>query len=301
MLDAANRLGFQMNRQAIDFRRGRSNAFVVLVSDIANPFYSEFFKGIEERARESEYIVLIGDTAAASSSEATYVNMLYTGKADGLISNIGRVPVELIAPHNPQSRRPVVSCTSDPTADVPTVRIDNYRAARAVGEYLLKLGHTEMAILHGNLSFDDLRARLAGFCDVAAEAGHPIPPWRQVEGDLSIASGRQLASALMKTAVPPTAIFAHNDEMALGAIHQLSLMGHSVPRDVSVCGFDDLNYANAITPPLTTVHLPRRIWGAAACKKLLDMLEGRTVEHDTVIPAELIIRGSTAAALSASG
>lgn len=294
VLAAAEGLGFQMNRQAIDFRRGRSSALVVLVSDIANPFYAEFFKGIEERARAHGYVVLIGDTAGGPASEATYVSMLHSGKADGLISNIGPAPRVLVTPPNPHLYRPVVSCSGDSAQEVPTVRMGNYRAGREVAEHLLALGHTRMAVLHGDLASDDFKARLAGFRDAVTEAGHLIPAHMLAEGDLSIEDGRRLTTALMRAPHPPTAIFTHNDEMALGAMHQLSLMGLSVPDDVSVFGFDDLNYAGAVNPPLTTMRLPRRLWGDTACRKLLDLIEDRPIERDTVIPAELMARGSTA-------
>lgn len=299
--DAARSIGFQFNRQAIDFRRGRSDALIVLVSDIANPFYPEFFKGIEKEARERGFTVLIGDTAGGPQSEATYVGMLAAGKADGLISNIGRLPEGLPQPAGAEDSYrgpPIVACNHDAGAKIPMVRIDNYAAGKAAAEHLLQLGHRRFAQIHGNLEFADFRARLKGFSDTVANAGHAVLPDALVAGDLRVQSGRSAVTTLLSRSDRPTAIFAHNDEMALGAIHQLSLSGFRVPADVSVVGFDDLSYASATMPTITTMRLPREAWGAAACKKLVDQILGvDSGPHDQMLSAELVVRESTAAIL----
>jgi LacI family repressor for deo operon, udp, cdd, tsx, nupC, and nupG len=293
---AAQTLGYQLNQQAIDFRRGRSNALLVLVSDVGNPFYSEFFKGIEEHARSSGYTVLIGDTASSPTSEQSYIAMFHAGKADGLITSIGRLPHGIPRPPPgslPYAGPPIVSCNLDAGVEIPSIRIDNDRAGRDAARHLLDLGHQRFAQIHGSLEYDDFNARLRGFGDAVAEAGHPIDRAMLIEGNRSIEDGRKAAETLFSGGRPPTAIFAHNDEMALGAMHQLSTMGLRVPEDVSVVGFDDLNYAGFISPTLTTMHLPRRSWGAAACKKLIELINRNEIEHDTIIHAELIARGSS--------
>lgn len=298
VIEAARSIGFQLNRQAIDFRRGRSDALIVLVSDIANPFYPEFFKGIEKEARERGFTVLIGDTAGGPQSESTYVGMLASGKADGLISNIGRLPQGIPSPveiEDSYQGPPIVACNHDAGAKIPMVRIDNYSAGKAAAEHLLQLGHRRFAQIHGSLEFSDFRARLKGFSDTVASAGFPIPADFLVPGGLRVQSGRDAAEKLLSQSDMPTAIFAHNDEMALGAIHQLSLSGLRVPADVSVMGFDDLSYASATMPTITTMRLPREAWGAAACKKLIDQILGTdSGVHDQMLPAELIVRESTA-------
>lgn len=299
--DAARSIGFQFNRQAIDFRRGRSDALIVLVSDIANPFFPEFFKGIEKEARERGFTMLIGDTSAGPQSEATYVGMLAAGKADGLISNIGRLPEGLPQPAGTdESYRgpPIVACNHDAGAKIPMVRIDNYSAGKLAAEHLLQLGHRRFAQIHGSLEFADFRARLAGFSDTVANAGYAVPSSALIPGDLRVQSGRDAVMALLSQDVRPSAIFAHNDEMALGAMHQLSLSGFRVPSDVSVVGFDDLSYASATTPAITTMRLPREVWGATACKKLIDQILGvDNGPHDQMLAAELVVRESTAAFL----
>ncbi|RWQ78409.1 MAG: LacI family transcriptional regulator [Mesorhizobium sp.] len=297
VLAACKTLGYRANRQAVDFRKGRSNTIIVLVSDIANPFYSEFFAGIEEQARSEGYVVLIGDTASDPQSELTYVAMLMSGKADGLVSNTGRLLRSLprgVSGELEYDGPPIVVCNRDAGEDFPVVRIGNYAAGRRAAEHLIGLGHRSFVQIHGSLEFDDFRERLQGFSDAVTEAGLPAP--RLIGGDKRIRSGREAVDAMVGSPPLPTAIFAHNDEMALGVIHQLGKHGYLVPRDLSVVGFDDLNYASATSPALTTLRIPRREWGAAACRQLLSLVEHGNVGHpiDLVIEAEIKIRASSA-------
>jgi LacI family repressor for deo operon, udp, cdd, tsx, nupC, and nupG len=298
VFEAARSLDFQVNRQAIDFRRGRSNTLIVLVSDISNPFYSEFFAAIEGEARRRGFTVLIGDTASDPHSEESYVNMLWAGKADGLISNIGRLPKGLPSPVGGRyAGPPIVACNHGAGTGIPIVRIGNYRAGKAVAQHLAGLGHRRFAQIHGDPQYDDYNRRLRGFLDGVAEAGFKPNEVMLYRGDQSIQSGRDAAAAFMSAPEPPTAVFAHSDEMAVGALHQLTTMGVRVPADVSLVGFDDLNYTAALTPPLTTMRIPRQLWGQTACSQLIDQIvSGRLEPTETAIPAEFILRASTALA-----
>lgn len=300
VLDLAERLGYRLNMRAVDFRHGRTNAIIVLVSDIANPFYSEFFKGIEEHARSDGYILLIGDTAGDATSEETYIGMLLTGRADGLIINTAFCPqslAEQFSRTSPTQLPAVVSCSDLDGLDVPTVRIDNYRSSQLAAEHLLGLGHRRMAVICGPLSMRSFHDRLAGFADLVRQAGVGIPDDMIVTGRMTIESARALTTGLMTRDDPPTAIFAHSDEMAMGAVHALRNLGLRVPEDVSVVGYDDMNYANVVTPALTTIHLPRRLWGATACQQLLSQIRsGERAPRSMDMPTELIVRQSTAAA-----
>ena len=111
----------------------------------------------------------------------------------------------------------------------------------------------------------------------------------------TIESARALTTTLMTRDDPPTAIFAHSDEMAMGALHALRNLGLRVPEQVSVVGYDDMNYAKVVTPALTTIHLPRRLWGATACQQLLLQIgSGDRVQRNIDMPTELIVRQTTA-------
>jgi LacI family repressor for deo operon, udp, cdd, tsx, nupC, and nupG len=290
--EAAQSLGYRLNRMAIDFRTGRSHTIMVLVPNIANPFYSEFFKGIEEAAREKGYIILIGDTADDEFREAGYFGMLTSGRCDGLVAHIGKFPEEFAASVEAGTLGvPIVSCNLDAGIEVPMVRVDNYKAGKDAAEHLLSLGHRDFGHVVAFMQYRESQMRRAGFVDTLTKAGASIAS--EFVGDLSIASGRAAARELMNGKTRPTAVFAQNDGMALGVVHELGAMGHHVPKDVSVVGFDDVDFAGAFSPTLTTLHVPRRAWGGRACEKLLALLEGRPVSPDTVLSAELIVRETT--------
>jgi LacI family repressor for deo operon, udp, cdd, tsx, nupC, and nupG len=293
---AVEALNFQPNQQAADFRRGRSNAIMVLVTDIANPFYSVFFSAIEAEARRNGFTVLIGDTARDPENERSYVAMLRTGKADGLIC-VGRLPQGLpIRDDGNYAGPPIIACSRGGGLGIPTVRIDNFEAGRIVGRHLAELGHIRLAQIHGSLRYDDYRARYEGFLEGLAERGVPAESVLVYEGDETTDSGRAAVNRLMQDADPPTAIFAHSDEMALGAMHQLGIRGFNVPNEISLVGFDDLNYAAALSPPLTTMRIPRVDWGRQACAHLIEQIVSGGTAEDTVIAAEFVLRSSTAAA-----
>ena len=144
VLKVVRETGYRSNQMAVQLRTGASRTLMVLVSDITNAFYAEFFKGIEDYARGRGYILLIGDTSQDAQSEQDYFGMLSANKADGLLWNVDATPAELAdkTGMDPLGGHPVVLCNDIPQMDAPTVRIDNDLGGRMVADHLLDLGHT---------------------------------------------------------------------------------------------------------------------------------------------------------------
>jgi DNA-binding LacI/PurR family transcriptional regulator len=136
--------------------------------------------------------------------------------------------------------------------------------------------------------------RLEGYRAALTAAGLAAPAELIHSGDFSIGSGAAGMRHLMELAQPPTAVLCGNDEMAYGAIRAAHKLGLSVPEDVSVVGFDDLNLAEFYNPPLTTVNIPRQDLGRRAAQELIDQLSGREVAREVVLPTRLVIRESAA-------
>jgi LacI family repressor for deo operon, udp, cdd, tsx, nupC, and nupG len=177
------------------------------------------------------------------------------------------------------------------SASLPSVGIDNVGAALGAVRHLQDRGHRHIAHIAGPTGNVLSAHRLAGY---RAALGAGIKP-RIVYGDFSIASGQVAAHTLMTARAPPTALFAANDEMAMGAIVALKALGLSVPGDVSVVGFDDIDFAAAYDPPLTTVRQPRFEMGRVAMSLLDGRLRGsETVVDPVFLSTALIIRDSTA-------
>lgn len=296
VLSIVDEVGYRANRAAIHFRQGQSHTLLVLVSDITNPFYAEFFKGVEEEARRHGYVLLIGDTSESAENERVYSDMLLMKQASGLILNTNGFPEDLLPEKPGEAYRgpPLVSCYGHKSIELPCVRIDDELGGRLACEHLIELGHTHMAQVSGPPDLRSFERRDTGFRNAMAAAKISLHSDCQVVGHLSTRFGQETARYFAQLDTPPSAVFVHNDETAIGLMHGFREIGIRVPEDVSVIGYDDMPYASVFYPELTTLHLPRRMWGRTACKMLISHLGTGSADDTTiVIPPELIVRQST--------
>lgn len=195
-------------------------------------------------------------------------------------------------------QRPGTYVRVSPGRDMPSlpamVRIDDYQAAFDMTCHLLELGHRRIAFIQGLPDFGSAEARFNAFCAAMAPYGGHDPALLR-SGDYRLASGREAAESLLSLPEPPTAIFAANDAMALGAMAVAHRRGIRVPDDLSIAGIDDIPMAAAVWPSLTTVRQPLVEMGKAAAHYIIARSEGR---HDAPLPGtfrhELVIRESTA-------
>lgn len=298
VFDVMKRLGYRANQAAGDLRRGRSKTILVLVSEITNAFFAEFFKGIEEEARAHGYVLLIGDTSEDAESERAFSDMLLMNKAGGLIMNTNGFLEDLLPsdPNGVYTGPPVVSCGGHKEIDLPTVRTDDVLGGRLAAGHLIKLGHRDIAQVSGPLQTNGFERRYHGFSQTLKNAGIPQRTDREFFGHLSVEYGLDAAKRLLALDELPTAVFVHNDETATGLLHGLVSAGVRVPEDISVIGYDDMPYAAIFNPGLSSVRLPRREWGQLACRKLLSILNEEDGAYEPVIIApELVPRASTTA------
>ena len=293
---AVREIGYRMNQAAADLRTGRSMTLLVLVSDITNAFYAEFFKGIEEEARENGYVTLIGDTSEQAENEQAFSDMLLMNQAGGMILNALGFPHALM-PHDDEAKYagpPLVSCGGHGEMSVPVVRMDDELGGRLAAQHLIDLGHRDIIQACGPTRAKSLARRQRGFDEALQNAGVSVQSERYLEGDLSTRFGLDAAQSILQSARLPTAVFAHNDEIAIGLMHGLANAGVRIPEDVSVVGYDDMPYAAVFNPGLTTVRLARREWGRLACRKLIAILEGRPdTERQTILAPEFVPRASS--------
>jgi LacI family repressor for deo operon, udp, cdd, tsx, nupC, and nupG len=297
VLCAVDVLGYTPNATAKNLRTARTGKLLVTVPDISNPFFSLILQGIEEAAQREEYAVLFGDTQHDERREQRYALMLGRKEADGLIFLGHRLPEAAQARIHSAAPRcaPVVNgCEFNPRLGVPSVHIDNARAAADAMDLLHTLGHRRIGVVSGPLVSPLSRDRLRGASDVARACGGD--DLIVVGGDFTLESGAEAAARLLEMSKPPTAIFCFNDEMAMGVLDYAWRTGVQVPRDLSVIGFDDIRFARHTQPALTTIAQPMREIGAGTVKLLLSILADDTVTPPSVtLPHRLMIRGSTAA------
>ena len=294
---AVAQLGYAVNSAARSLRRSDTGVVLVLIPDIGNPFFSKVLKGVEQRARELSYSVLIGDTGTDNGRLDAYMRQVAARQVDGLILLNGRLPSGGVT-----GSVPVVAVSERvPGAVVPIVGIDNAAAAGLAVQHLHGLGHRRIAHIagpEGNVLTED---RVRGYRD-ALRALPGVAAPRVVHGDFSIDSGRRAVRALMRRRSGPTAIFAANDEMAIGAIVELKTRGLAVPADVSVMGFDDIEFAAAYDPPISTLRQPRYDMGRMAMSLLGSALHDPALETESImLSVELVTRESTGRAPASHG
>ncbi len=296
VLRAVEQLGYTPNSAATNLRTLKTRKLLVTVPDIANPFFALILQGIEDAAQREGYAVLLGDTQHDPEREDRYAQMLRRKEADGLIFLGHRLPAEaesIIAAAAPRCAPIVNGCEFSPQLGVPSVHIDNAKAAHEAMDYLYTLGHRRIGIVTGPLVSPLSRDRLRGVT-ACAKARGIADRLVIVNGDFSIGSGVSAAERLLQARTPPTAIFCFNDEMAMGVIETARRRTVRVPDQVSVVGFDDIRFARHTDPPLTTVAQPMREIGEGCVRLLLEILQGHTLDPVSVtLPHELTIRGST--------
>ena len=297
VLAAIADLGYEPNMMAKNLRTLKTQRLIVTVPDIANPFFSNIIRGVEETASAAGYTVLLGDVGFGGGSEEAYASLLRRKEADGLIFLGHTLPASLSAMIDQKgASAPIVNgCEFTEDLRVSSVHIDNARAARDVMDMLYSLGHRHIGIVTGDMRSPISRDRLQGVHD-SATAHNAMADLRIVNGDYSIESGAALAAGLVRTQPLPTAIFCFSDDMAFGAMYALRESGLDCPGDVSIVGFDDIRLAQFGTPSLTTIRQPMREIGRRTVSLLLDIMDGKIAEQINItLDHELIVRGSTAA------
>jgi LacI family repressor for deo operon, udp, cdd, tsx, nupC, and nupG len=286
--DAIKAVGYRPNLLARNFRAAKSFSVVVLVPDITNPFFSQVIQAIEDRAQQKGYAVLLGDTRETSKREQEYVNRVETRLADGVIQ---------LRPQSMSSstqKIPWVNACGCEGTPGPSIRIDNIAAIKSIVGYLISLGHQRIGLISGLKDNPHSVDRLQGFKAGLAAAGIAFEQELVAEGDFTLWSGQNAAKQFLRLKQMPTAICCMNDEMALGAIQSLKAAGLRVPEDVSVTGFDDINYAKYWDPGLTTMAQPAEEIGKLAMDTLLRIIDGEDLASaEVVLPTDIVIRNST--------
>jgi len=291
VFEAIARLGYTPNAQARNLRKSQTKLVIALVPDIANPFFSEVIRGIEQVAHEHGYAVLLGDTQNSLAREQAYADMIAGRQADGLIALQPRIPKLQY-----ETRLPVVNaCEYVLDRSVTSVYVDNVLAARTAVNHLLTLGHQRIAFVSGPKDRPISIDRERGYEMALQDAGVRVDRSLMTTGDFSLESGVRAVEQLLSRKQKITALFCSNDEMAIGAIRALKNNRLRVPEDVSVVGFDDIRFARYTDPPLTTIAQPKNELGREAMRMLIDILDGADVPPlKRVLATELVVRDSTA-------
>jgi LacI family repressor for deo operon, udp, cdd, tsx, nupC, and nupG len=287
--------GYSPNSLARNLRRNESKMIVVIVPDICDPYFSEIIRGIEDAAVEHGYLVLLGDSGQQKRRENSFVNLVFTKQADGMLLLGTALPFDVSKAEQKNLPPMVMACEYAPELELPTVHIDNLTSAFDIVNYLTQKGHKKIAELSGPESAVLCQFRHQGYMQALRRAGITMNPVYHVQGDFSFESGAKGIRQLLSLPELPTAVFCHNDMMAIGAIQEAKSLGIRIPQDLSVVGFDDINFAEYCDPPLTTISQPKYEIGRQAMLMMLELLRGHDVRAGSrLLETELIIRESVA-------
>lgn len=265
----------------------------VIVPNLGNPFFSMFIKGVQSTSRERHFIPLIFGANYDEDLEGYYLQELIKRAVDGLIIASSSITVDAIDNILKKNGIPYLLIDQNGGPSLDSVRIDDQRGGQIAAEHLLSLGHRKIAIVMPADPTDNLVVRLEGFKHHLAQAGVALPDEAYIISPMTKLGGYQATAAVIKQA--PTAVFAVNDEMALGLIRGLHEQGVRVPEDISVLGYDDIDLDDYVVPKLSTVHQPVVTMGEQATTLLINRIQKRQLAPQTVeLPVELQQRESTA-------
>ena len=285
-------MGYASSLAARSMRSRRMNVIGLIMPDAGEPFPIEVMKGVNSAIAALDYDLIIytcGDVRKhyTADRERKFVALLNNSITDGVIvitpaaAHFNTIaPVVAVDPHNESTEYPSVIST-------------NKAGAIEAVDYLIKLGHRRIGFISGRSDLMSADRRLRGYQERLAQAGIPIDPDLIVQGDFTAATGLKCATQLLSLPVPPTAIFAANDQTALGAYQAAREAGLSIPADLSVVGFDNIPEAAQADPGLTTVDQSIQEMGKSAIQMLVKLIEGEPLESNLIkTSTRLVIRDS---------
>jgi DNA-binding LacI/PurR family transcriptional regulator len=295
ILALANQLGYRPNMTARGLKMDRSFTIGLIVYNIASPFTPILIRGIQEYLKQRDYFSIIISTDWDPELESEAVHQLISRSIDGIIfveSWRDEPNVTLDLANKPYVF--VYRLFNGTYAN--SVLVDDRFGARLAVEHLVQLGHRRIGFISGPQDWNSSIDRLAGYQDVLAENGIQFDPALVHEGNWEVQSGYSAAKKFLDLPERPTAIFAGNDFMALGAIYAFQDAGLSVPGDIAVVGYDDRDVANFSKPTITTVRSPSFEMGKLAAQLILNRLESQKEIQDPIrVPGQLIVRESCGA------
>ncbi len=304
VLEAIESLGYIPHSGARGLIKKETRTIGALLPDMFGEFFSEVIRGLDQVARNRRYSLLVTCTHGDMESAEAMLRTMH-GKVDGLVILSSELEVHAgmarLLKRTPAVFLSQVAGGLEERFD--SISVDNHGGALSMVRYLIGLGHARIAFIRGPENNTDALQRLEGYRE--AMAAHPATRdcVLEAQGDFGEASGYRAACRLLKAAPRPTAIFAANDDMAIGALAALKDQGLRVPEDISLAGFDDVPIVRYLTPALTSIRAPISDLGARAAERLLTVIEsgGAVQPRQQTLEVLLVPRGSTCPPLSGTG
>jgi len=299
VLKAIKSLNYHPSKSAINLVSGKTGNIGFIVTDDhflrTEPFYTRIFLGTEFEARSEGYYILLTSIRADFNEKDILPRFILNKSVDGIII-AGKISHNLIERMSAYNLPTVFVDYIPPTNSYPLVLIDNIQGALLATNHLINLGHTNIAFIGGDIEHPSLSHRLYGYKQALENAHIPVKNNLIITDDKypDRQNGFNSAKKLFSKNKNVTAVFAGNDAMAIGVLHYLKDNGYKVPQDVSLIGFDDVEADLMLSPPLTTIRVPKIELGVEALKLLVNTLKNKkSLSKKILVPVELIVREST--------
>jgi LacI family transcriptional regulator len=291
---AVRELGYIRHGAARALSMRRSYAIGAIIPTVDNATRAGKVTALQKRCRERGYNLLLALSEYDLSLELQQCRNLIEAGVDGVMLEGSLHDPALYAVLEKRGIAFVNTSVYDPQSPYPNIGFDNRATARRLTEHLLDLGHWVVGVIAGpRRGSDRARDRVEGVRDALRVRGLDLPDELVVEHPYRVVEGRNGLRALIGRDPQPTAVVCGNDVLAFGALLEAQALGRRVPRDISIAGFDDLDWASQLPPGLTTMALPAREVGQLAADYLIDSLTGMTMPRAIEVEVKLILRGST--------
>lgn len=292
VLSVAREHAYVVSPAASTLSGGATRRVAVVVPHLARWFFGEVLESIESVLRASHLDVMLYRVGEGEDRESFFRELPARRKVDGLL--VVGIPVTEVEQERLALMGVHIVAAGGQIAAYPHVSIDDHAAGTQAMNHLLHLGHRRIAMVDAidpNADEWPVDGRSRSYLDALEGAGLPLDPDLFVRVRWGATAGAEAMGTLLALAAPPTAVIAHSDEIAIGALRTIRRAGLRVPDDISVVGIDDHPLAEALD--LTTVHQDVRRQGELAARLLVDALAGRETDESTILPTRLVVRGST--------
>jgi LacI family transcriptional regulator len=290
-------LGYVPSARAVGLARGRTRIVGMLVPSLTWPWMGEVLQGAVDVIEADRYGLLLFTCNRGEESMRQFASQVSAKSFDGLLVIEPEGTLDYITDLHARGLPIVLIDDRGHQPLFPSVTTTNRTGGTQAAQHLISLGRRRPLVITGHDRFGCTQQRMSGFADAYHSAGLALPPELLVPGDFTFECGQLAVRGLLDQRVPFDAVFAHNDLSAAGAMKAVHEAGLTVPGDVAVVGFDDIPLAAHTDPPLTTVHQPLRQMGETAARMLMAYFAGTPLpDTPNVIPTNLVVRGSTAAA-----
>ncbi|WP_421696682.1 LacI family DNA-binding transcriptional regulator [Aestuariivirga sp.] len=292
--DAASSCGYKINLVARSLRIQRTDTLLLLAPCVDDSFCPGILRSVEDAALSMGYSVIVGFTAKSEKYREAYAELLSAGRVDGMLVMDGGSGVERLT--GPRPDLPVVQIFDRIyESHVPSVRVDDHLVADLAVRQLASMGHRRIAHISGTPDSRAASDRQTGYMSALRGLGFAVEEAMVRNGHGRRDGAAEAMRQLLELSQPPTAVFCASDSMACAAMDVCRDRGMHVPGDISFIGADNTADGQNAYPSLTTVHVPRSDICARAVEKLVGLIRGQQgIPHDTVMPVELMLRGSCA-------